>query len=210
MLQGIAAAPGIAIGKVFIFRPEQLNFEKRTISTEDVDRELHRLQTAIDQAHKQLSSIYNRMARELGRDRASIFQAQLMILEYPGFESEITGMVRDFINIEAAVGEVATHYIRFYGEAQDKEHMRERAADYRDVGCRLLRILLGQAWTPGVKMTERAIVIARDLTATDLVELDRSKILGFAIEGGGRTSSAAILARSLDVHFDDRIICPRN
>ena len=199
MLQGIAAAPGIAIGKAFIFRPEQLNFEKRPISTEDVDRELHRLQTAIDQAHKQLSTIYNRMAKELGRDRAGIFQAQLMILEDPGFESEIAGLVRDCTNIEAAVGEVATHYIRFYGEAQGKEHMRERAADYRDVGCRLLRILLGQAWSPGVKMTEKAIVIARDLTAADLVELDRSKILGFAIEGGGRTSSATILARSLDV-----------
>lgn len=117
MLQGIAAAPGIAIGKAYIFRPEQLNFEKRMITHDDVGRELHRLQTAIDQAHKQLSTIYNRMAKELGRDRAGIFQAQLMILEDPGFESEISGLVKDCTNIEAAVGEVATHYIRFYGEA---------------------------------------------------------------------------------------------
>lgn len=199
MLQGIAAAPGIAIGKAFIFSPEQLNFEKRMIVQEDVPKELFRLQTAIDQAHKELSTIYNRMAKELGRDRAGIFQAQLMILEDPGFESEIAGLVKECTNVEAAVGDVATHYIKFYGEAQGKEHMRERAADYRDVGCRLLRILLGQSWSPGTRLTENAIVIAKELTAADTVELDRSKILGFAIESGGRTSTATILARSLEV-----------
>ncbi|MGB9802254.1 phosphoenolpyruvate--protein phosphotransferase [Desulfofundulus sp.] len=198
MLRGIAGAPGIAIGRVFIFRPEQLEFERKTILPQEVDQELVRLQHALRQAHQELAGIYVRAMSDLGRDRAGTFHAQLMILEDAAFESEVINLIRSGINVEGAVGEVVTNYVQMFEDSGD-EYLRERAADYRDVGCRLLRILLGQSWTPVPRLKEDSIVVARDLTAPDSMQLDRSRILGLAIERGGRTCTACILARSLEI-----------
>lgn len=198
MLQGIGGAPGIAIGRAFIFKPEKLPVEKRTVKRGEVKEELAKLQRAITQCHSELAGIYSRTIAEFGRDRAGTFQAQLMVLEDPSLESEISDLVRAGTSVEAAVAEALSHYINFYRDAED-EHIRERWTDYRDVGCRLLRILLGESWTPVPQLEEDAVVIARDVTMADIVHLDRSKILAFATESGSRTSTAAILARSLDV-----------
>lgn len=198
MIQGISGAPGIAIGKALIFNPELLNFEKKNIEQKGVSEQLARLQQAFYQAHSELSAIYARTTSELGRDRAGIFQAQLMILEDPDFEQEIAGLIKNGVNAEAAVGETITYYIEFYRDSKD-EHRRERASDFRDVGCRLLRILMGQSWTPMPRLTEEAVILARDLTSADIVHLDRSMVLGIATESGSRTSTAAILAKSLEV-----------
>lgn len=198
MFQGVSGAPGIAIGKAVIFNPELLNFEKKGIDPNEIKGQLARLQQAFYQAHSELSAIYARTTSELGRDRAGIFQAQLMILEDPDFEQEIAGLIQKGINAEAAVGETITYYIEFYRDSRD-EHRRERASDYRDVGCRLLRILMGQSWTPMPRLTGEAIILARDLTSADIVHLDRSMVLGIATESGSRTSTAAILAKSLEV-----------
>lgn len=198
MFKGIGGAPGIAIGKAFIFKPEKLPVEKRTVSGDEVAGELGKLHRAISQCHSELSGIYSRAVSEFGRDRAGIFQAQLMVLEDPSLESEIADLIREGVNVEAAVAEALSHFIKFYRESED-EHIRERWADYRDVGCRLLKILLGESWTPVPQLKEDAVVVARDVTMADIVHLDRSKIKGFATESGSRTSTAAILARSLDV-----------
>ncbi|HHW44708.1 MAG TPA: phosphoenolpyruvate--protein phosphotransferase [Desulfotomaculum sp.] len=198
MLRGVAGAPGIAIGRAFVFRPEQLEFERKSISSRDVDQELVKLQHALRQAHQELSSIYARALSDLGRDRAGTFHAQIMILEDATFESELINVIRSGVNVEGAVGEVVTSYVNIFEDSQD-EYLRERAADYRDVGCRLLRILLGQSWTPVPRLKEEAIVVARDLSAPDSLQLDRSRILGLATESGGRTSTACILARSLEI-----------
>ena len=198
VIHGVSGAPGIAIGKALIFNPELLNFVTRNINQNEINNQLASLQQAFFQAYSELSAIYSRTASELGRDRAGIFQAQLMILEDPDFEQEITDLVKKGVNAEAAVGETITYYIEFYHDSQD-DHRRERASDYRDVGCRLLRILLGQSWNPAPQLTEDLIILARDLTSADIVHLDRSKILGIATESGSRTSTAAILAKSLEV-----------
>ncbi|MBE3587056.1 MAG: phosphoenolpyruvate--protein phosphotransferase [Thermoanaerobacteraceae bacterium] len=198
MLRGVAGAPGIAIGRAFVFRPEQLEFERKAIGPEEMDQELVKLQHALRQAHQELSSIYARAMSDLGRDRAGTFHAQLMILEDATFESELINVIRSGVNVEGAVGEVVTSYVNIFEDSQD-EYLRERAADYRDVGCRLLRILLGQSWTPVPRLKEEAIVVARDLSAPDSLQLDRSRILGLATESGGRTSTACILARSLEI-----------
>ncbi|MQL51112.1 phosphoenolpyruvate--protein phosphotransferase [Desulfofundulus thermobenzoicus] len=198
MLRGVAGAPGIAIGRAFVFRPEQLEFERKSISSRDVDQELVKLQHALRQAHQELSSIYARALSDLGRDRAGTFHAQIMILEDATFESELINVIRSGVNVEGAVGEVVTSYVNIFEDSRD-EYLRERAADYRDVGCRLLRILLGQSWTPVPRLKEEAIVVARDLSAPDSLQLDRSRILGLATESGGRTSTACILARSLEI-----------
>lgn len=198
MIRGVAGAPGIALGKAFVFRPEQIDFEAKKIASEEVGKELFRLQHALGQAHRELSRIYARTMAEMGRDRAGIFHAQLMIIEDPSFEAEITRMIQSGVNVEGAVGEVVSHHVALYEDSRDP-YLRERAADFRDVGCRLLRILLGQSWTPVPKISAEAIVVARELTALDSLHLDRSKILGLITERGSRTCTAVIMARSLEV-----------
>jgi len=198
MLRGIGGAPGIVIGTAFIFRPEELVFDRRQIAAEEVDNEIFRLHQAISQAHKELSGIYSRTLAEFGRDRSGFFQTQLMILEDPAFDTEIVRRVTEGHNVEASVGETVANFMGIYMSSKDL-HMQERANDYRDVGCRLLRILLGQAWSPLPRIREKSIVVARELTTADTVQIDRDKILGFVTESGVRTSTVSILARSLEV-----------
>lgn len=198
MLRGTGGSPGIVIGRAFIFRPEELVYDRRQISADEVETEIFRLHQAISQAHKELSGIYSRTLAEFGRDRSGFFQTQLMILEDTAFESEVIRRINEGNNVEASVGETVANFMGVYMSSRDV-HMQERANDYRDVGCRLLRILLGQAWTPVPRIKEKSVVVARELTTADTVQIDRDKIEGFVTETGTRTSTVSILARSIEV-----------
>lgn len=198
MLRGTGGSPGIVIGRAFIFRPEELVYDRRKISADEVENEIFRLHHAISQAHKELSGIYSRTLAEFGRDRSGFFQTQLMILEDTAFESEVIKRINEGSNVEASVGDTVANFMGVYMSSRDV-HMQERANDYRDVGCRLLRILLGQAWTPVPRIKEKSVVVARELTTADTIQIDRDKIEGFVTETGTRTSTVSILARSIEV-----------
>jgi len=194
-LRGIAASQGIAIGPAFRFRQVDLRFERYTV--EDPAAEWARLQAALETARQQLADVYARAEAESGARQAAIFQAQALMLEDP----ELLEMARTTIegqhtNAEAALSDAAETYARML-EALDDEYLRARAADVRDVVTRVLRLLLGVAASPTAGLTTPSIILARDLTPSDTVLLDKSLVLGFCTAEGGATSHTAILARSL-------------
>jgi len=194
-LQGIAASRGIAIGPAFRFRRVDLCFERHVV--EDPAAEWVRFQAALVMAQEQLAEVYAKAEAESGAEQAAIFQAHVLMLDDPELLQAVRMSIEEQgLNAEAALGDAAEMYAEML-EALDDEYLSARAADVRDVATRVLRILLGVAESPTAGLDVPSVILARDLTPSDTVLLDKSLVLGFCTAEGGATSHTAILARGL-------------
>ncbi|NPV71603.1 MAG: phosphoenolpyruvate--protein phosphotransferase [Firmicutes bacterium] len=192
MIKGVAASPGVAIGPAFVLRTEELKVEKRAIAAEDVERELSRLPAAVSESARQIETV---KAGAGTKEAAEILSAQLLMLEDPGLTGLIESTVRDQrAGLEWAVQEAAEQYARTL-EQVDDAYIKERAADVRDIGRRLVKNLLGAAQA-GPALDRPSIVIAQDLTPSETAALRDNMVLGMAIDKGSTTCHTAILARA--------------
>jgi phosphoenolpyruvate-protein phosphotransferase (PTS system enzyme I) len=194
---GVAASSGVAIGKAFLLANPHLQIE--TVSVEDPSSEIKRLTDALEQAKEDLREISERAEREMGPDKAAIFQAHLLVLEDPELVETVKGKIAaEKVNAESALHETAQTFIELF-EQMDNEYMKERAADIRDVTKRVLCHLLGVEFAAPSDLAEEVILVAEDLTPSDTAQLDRRYVKGFVTDIGGRTSHSAIMARSLEI-----------
>ena len=192
-IRGIVASPGIAIGAAFQFRQDELRFERRVVG--DPAAEWRRFQSAAARAGEQLAAVCAGARDELGEEQAAIFEAHLLMLEDPELLAAVQSAIEErSLNAEAALSDAAERYAETL-EALDDEYLRARAADVRDVAGRVLRILLGREAATGPDAP--AVVVARDLTPSDTILMDKSHVLGFCTAEGGPTAHTAILARTM-------------
>lgn len=192
-LRGISASEGFAVAPAFVHRPPELDVERRTVS--DVNAELDRLHGALEQARNDLTDLQEEVA-EQDEEVARIFEFQRMMLEDPALVDAIEDEIReDASNAEAAVGQIIREWVEHFESGEDTL-MRLRAADVRDAGDRVLRILLDvEEERPLSALPESVIVVAEELTPSDTAQLDRDKVQGLCTAAGGATSHVAILAR---------------
>jgi phosphoenolpyruvate-protein phosphotransferase len=194
-LTGIPASRGICIGPVFPFVRQELRVESYCV--DDVQVEITRFNSAIEKAKDQISQIYQKALTEASKADAEIFQAHRMILEDPELLKEVKAKIeKDSICAEFAMMTTAQSFSDMMAAMQD-EYFKARATDIKDVGNRVLRILLGVAETPSETLVEPSVITADDLTPSDTVMLDKSLVLGFCTARGSATSHTAILARGL-------------
>ena len=199
MPKGIAASPGIAIGKAYVFEQYQVNINKDKISEEEVNAQIEKLDIAIEKSKNQLLKIKAKVEVEIGLDKADIIGAHIMVLEDPVFIDEIKAMIRnDKITADNATTIVSQNYLAIFENLED-EYMKERAADIRDVSSRLIKNILGIPIKTLSDISEDVVIISKDLTPSDTAQMDREKVLAFATDMGGRTSHSAIMARSLEI-----------
>lgn len=195
VLQGLAASPGIAIGPAFRLERAPVRYQRTAAA--DRERELLRFQQAVEVAARQLEEVHARAAAESGASQAAIFEAQALMLQDPELLQKVRAAVEEEgIGAEAAVSDAAEEYIGIL-EALDDDYLRARSRDVRDVADRLLRALLGVSDSASAGLQTPSIIVARDLTPSDTVALDKSLVLGFCTAEGGTTSHTAILARAL-------------
>ena len=192
-LSGIAASPGVAVGIAFpLAKGQAVAVERR--SALDSETELGRYQDAVARAKADLAGLADRMGRELGAAQARIFQAHALVLGDPDLEAAVrAAIVTGGLTAEAAAGDAIEAEAERYA-AMKGVLFQERAADLRDVGARLQRILAGES-EAAVALPERAIILAEDLAPSQTAALDRSKVVAFCTALGGPTSHSAILAR---------------
>ncbi len=196
-VRGIPASYGVAIGPAFLYERAALEIECRAI--EDPAAELARLAVAQETARQELQLVFEKALAESGEEQAEIFKAQTMMLDDPELVGAVKKIVEnDLTNVESALHDTVENYAGML-EALDDEYLSARALDIRDVGSRMLRILMGVAESPTAGLTQPSIIIARDLTPSDTILLDKTFVLGFCTSKGGATSHTAILARSLGI-----------
>ncbi|MCM3653364.1 phosphoenolpyruvate--protein phosphotransferase [Metabacillus litoralis] len=197
IITGIAASEGIAIAKAFRLENPELIIEKKSVT--DVVQEVARLEAALEKSKSELETIKEHARKELGDDKAEIFEAHLLVPSDPELinpiKDKITG---ENVNAEYALDEVAAMFINMF-ESMDNEYMKERAADIRDVTKRVLAHLLGINVSNPSMISEEVVIIAEDLTPSDTAQLNRKFVKGFTTDVGGRTSHSAIMARSMEI-----------
>lgn len=196
-LKGIAASNGIAIAKAYRLVEPDLSFTKTTISSPE--EEVSRFRNALDVSKKELGQIRDQAETDLGRDKAAIFEAHLLVLSDPELIKPIEDKVlTDRVNAEYALKETADMFITMF-EQMDNDYMRERAADIRDVTKRVLAHLLNVQMVNPSMIAEEVVIVAEDLTPSDTAQLNRDYVKGFTTDIGGRTSHSAIMARSMEI-----------
>ena len=195
-LHGIGASPGLAAGPTFLFQQEDLSYKAARVSVPQL--EWKRMEQAFQTASDQLKPIYDKALAEAGESQAAIFEAHVQMLQDPELIDSVRKSILDeHENAEKALMDAAEHYARTLEELTD-EYFRVRAADVRDVARRCLRVLLGKPQAD-VVLNKPSIIVARDLSPSDTVRMEKTMVLGFCTAEGGATSHTAILAKALGV-----------
>ncbi len=197
--KGIAASKGYGIGYVFIKSPDKVKLTFETGTFANIDEEKARLAKALEESRVQLTKIRDKVKRDIGDEEANVFDSHLMLLDDPEFAGMAeNNIANNNINAELAVQEVMDTYTAILASLED-EYMRERAADVKDVAMRILKNLSGKVGEGLADLPEDTIVVAHDLTPSDTAQLDRSKVVAFLTDIGGKTSHSAIMARTLEI-----------
>jgi phosphotransferase system enzyme I (PtsI) len=197
MKKGIAASKGYAIGKVFVQEHEEIVITDSKVA--DVAEEQQNLKKALDNSREQLEKIKAKAAVEMGEEKAAVFEAHITLLDDPEFTGAMNLEIENNnVNAMKAVDSVTNTFVMIFDSMEDA-YMRERAADIKDVSKRIIANLAGKGGDAFAITEANTIVVAHDLTPSDTAQLDRSKVIGFMTDIGGRTSHAAIMARTLEI-----------
>lgn len=199
MFHGIPASPGIAIGTALVVRDSRhvvLETDNRTISEDEISREINRFNTALDQTRKQISSLKEHLSSPV---EAGIFDAHLLIVDDKMLMQEVvTAIRRERRSASSVFSGIIRKYIAAISSVND-QYLKERAADVADVADRILGNLNGQERKLLDQLPGLRIVVSHDLTPSDTAMLDRENVQAFVTETGSRTSHTAILARSMKI-----------
>ncbi|EOT1739905.1 phosphoenolpyruvate-protein phosphotransferase PtsI [Klebsiella pneumoniae] len=199
MISGILASPGIAFGKALLLKEDEIVIDRKKISADKVDQEVERFLSGRAKASAQLEVIKTKAGETFGEEKEAIFEGHIMLLEDEELEQEIIALIKDkHMTADAAANEVIDGQATALEELDD-EYLKERAADVRDIGKRLLRNILGLAIIDLSAIQDEVILVAADLTPSETAQLNLNKVLGFITDAGGRTSHTSIMARSLEL-----------
>ena len=194
--EGTSILKEIAIGKIHYYSKEKQVVQRNRV--DDTEAELRRYEAAKEKALRQLHELYEKARKEAGEDSAAVFDVYAMILEGDQFNASIRSAIESQnLNAEYAVAVAGDDLAKMF-ETMDDEYFRARSADIRDLSERLISILQGDSVksAPGVGAV---ILAAKDLTPSETVQMDKSRLLGFVTEFGSSNSHTAILARTMNV-----------
>lgn len=197
--QGIAVSSGVAIGKAVVIGQDVFSIPSQYVAADAVEQEISRFHQAVETAAKAIERNRDLVTQELGPKSGAIFQAHLEILRDQKIHADIERLIREKqYSPERACTEVLRRYADVFRRLPNPE-FAERAYDVMDIERQLLRALLGEPRRSLSHLTSPAILLARNLTPSEVANLDRKMIKGFVTELGGPTSHTAIVAQGLGI-----------
>jgi phosphoenolpyruvate-protein phosphotransferase (PTS system enzyme I) len=187
---------GIAIGKIFYYEKEEQVIKKEQI--EDENKEIIRFRQAKEQAVEELQVLYQKALKEAGEESAAIFEVHAMMLEDEDYIDSVLNLIsQEKVNAEYAVDRTGENFSKMFAEMED-EYFKARAIDIKDISERIISCLLNKQANKDT-WKEPAIILAKDLSPSETVQMDKSRILGFLTELGSVNSHTAILARTMNI-----------
>lgn len=195
-------SPGVAIGRAVLWVSREDSAPKRTLEAEEIGPEIERFRRAAEAAVHEIESMARHVKDSLGAEYAGIFQAHALFLKDHAFLGPIERrIVHEKVNAEWAVAETTADLSARFRGLPD-ENFAHSAADIDDVARTLKKHLGGEEYSR-LRMEdlvgEAIVLVADELTPSDAVRIPRDRVVGFVTERGGRTSHAAILARSFGI-----------
>lgn len=199
ILHGIAASPGIAIGRASLTDRIGVSVSEKLISESAVDTEVRRFVAAIDGVREDLLNLKLQLETEKGTEHLYVLDTHLLILDDAMLTGETVACIEtELVNAEGALKRTLRKYREYFVAIED-EYLRERCSDVEVVGERILRRMTGVLQQPINDFSGKAIIVTHDLSPADVLQSDKSRIIGFATDLGGKTSHASILARALEI-----------
>lgn len=201
MVRGFGGASGFAIGRAFVLPSLELELPDKLVDVADLAVEFEKLYEGIRSSKSEIEHIKQDISDLIGEEESNIFNAHLAILEDPIFMNEIQGLMqRHYKAAEVAVKETIDKFVSMF-DLLDDDYMKERAADIKDVGNRLLKHLLGDWEEADPPSDTPYILVAKELSPSHLARLDSAQVLGVVTMLGGSTSHAAIMLRAMGIPF---------
>ena len=200
MIFGEVAAPGAASGLAVVCAcVAPIAVPRRMIGDEELGDEMRRFDAAVSEAVRELLTLQRRLERQIGDHAAGIFSAHSLILQDATLRSEIVEVCRrEKVNVEVAVEKVIDRLTTLF-EQVESPHFRARAADFRDIGNRLLNVLTGNGKETIPALPQGSILVTGEILPSLVTQLEHHAIQGLVLERGGQTAHAIILARSLGI-----------
>ncbi|HEY9421818.1 MAG TPA: phosphoenolpyruvate--protein phosphotransferase [Thermoanaerobaculia bacterium] len=199
ILKGMGVSGGVAIGRAVCIETRGPDIFRLHIPEEQVENEIARLHEGARHARSELKRIRAKAEEDLGNDLAAIFDAHVLLISDTNFLGRVEERIRTHqVNAEWAVHKTAEELDNRFAHMDDL-YLRERSEDLSDVSRHLLRSLQGISHHDLSDLPEDIVIVADDLTPSDAIRLGRERVIGFAIESGGRTSHTTIIARSLNI-----------
>jgi phosphotransferase system enzyme I (PtsI) len=197
ILHGMGVSAGIAIGRAVVIETQGPDIYRIHLPEAEIENEVARLHEGARHARSELKRTRAKAGEDLGSDLAAIFDAHVMLLSDVKFLGRVEERIRSQqVNAEWAVHKTAEELDDLFAHMDDA-YLRERSEDLTDVSRHLLRSLQGIAHHDLSELPDDVIIVADDLTPSDVIRLGRERVIGFAVESGGRTSHTAIIAVSL-------------
>lgn len=197
--RGIAVSPGVAIGPAVLLGAESFKVQRHYTNKSGIDAEITRFHAALDAVCADIEENQRVATERLGGELGAIFGAHLLMARSPELVGEIERLIRDETNTaERACDVILDKYAKLFSDLGSWYHA-ERSQDIYDLKNRLLRQLLGKQRQALSDLTERAVILAHNLTPSETANLKKEFALGFATEVGGPTSHTAILAGALEL-----------
>lgn len=193
-LTGVSASNGLAVGHIFQWKHSEILVSE---FGEEVSTEKHLLQQAIQKAKVAIENLYDELRNQTDAGKAAIFMAHQELLEDPGLINDTLQLIEQGKSAAFAWKQTISVHVNKLSRLKSTL-IAARANDVYDVGRRVLQFLTDSHQPPAVLPVD-TILIAEELTPSDTIGLDRSKVLGFCTTGGGTTSHVAILARALGI-----------
>jgi len=195
-IEGKTLFDGIAIGRIAIYKKTEL--EVKCISVPDSESELRRYEMAKQQAVEEMKELYQKALKEVGEVNARIFDVHAMMLQDIDYNESVSNMIcKQKVNAEYAVAQIGQYYSDLFEKMED-EYFKGRSVDVRDVSEKLIHILMNSSGK-GFSSNEQQIILAKELTPSETIQMDKDMILAFVTELGSRYSHTAILARSMNI-----------
>lgn len=194
---GISGAPGIAIGKAVVISPPADLYAVPRRRAEDPEKELRFFHECLQAVREDIKKLGSKLSTRLAPEEQALFDVYLRMLDDNALASEVDEKIREGEWAAGALSSVVIKHVRTF-ESMEDAYLKERAADVKDLGRRVLAYLQA-ADTERIDYPDNAILIGEELTASNLGEIDREKLAGLISVRGSGNSHVAILARAMDI-----------
>lgn len=199
IVKGIAASPGIAIGRAYLVKPDATVIEKRRIPPTNIGWELRRFDEAVEKSMADLDAGQAQVKTLFGSKYSKLINAHKLILKDPLLITSVRNKIqKEQLSAEYALS-VCVKEITARFEALKDEMFRERKYDLADVAKRLFENLTKKKQNKFSGIKEPSVIIAHNLFPSDTINLKGKNVLGFATDIGGKTSHTALLAQSMQM-----------
>jgi len=198
-LRGIGVSPGIAMGEAMLAESVVFTSRREIIPEDQVEEELRRLRRAVERTKAELKILKDSIQSQVGEQQAFIFDAHLLILDDQMLLSNLEKVItEEKVKAEWAISQVNNYFTGLFDSLED-EYFKQRKTDISDVLARVYRNLERKR-EKKEESDKPIILVAHELLPSEAAHnLSRRKVMGVALDMGGKTSHTAILARSLGI-----------